>query len=300
MRNHLTGATHLANKQKRSAYRLREEYGASLPEIMVPKPEYFGFDKDYWKRADKETRMKGFEDEEISKQHDTKYFDKIKPKFDQRTYDHGQFKNSTKDLYCEICGVTVATRDVMDNHLKGKEHQRQAKKVERYNCSICNITVPCQNTLDNHMRGKDHIKKERQIMEEQKRLEKQYGSIKLEPGSDEGLRLKELEQENKTLKRRFMEEDYKNKQCIREHGKEDEIRQEILKVEAATERLRLDNEELRLKIRALTEGPIKEEIKKEEEEYTEDRVEFKPKIEVKEEYVEDRVIKVDPDPITID
>ena len=41
----------------------------------MPKPEYFGFDKDYWKRAEKETRMKGFEDEEISKQHDTKYFD---------------------------------------------------------------------------------------------------------------------------------------------------------------------------------------------------------------------------------
>ena len=57
----------------------------------------------------------------------------MKARFDRRQYDHGQFEDSTRELYCELCGVTVATRDVMESHkqVQYTVHTNQTKQSRR-------------------------------------------------------------------------------------------------------------------------------------------------------------------------
>merc|ERR1712130_425608 len=89
----------------------------------------------------------------------------VKAKFDDESYDYGQFKYNEEELYCNICDVWTRSRDQMQAHKEGANHKKKSTKVQRYQCKLCLIEVPCQDTLDNLMKGKDHIKRKMQLGE---------------------------------------------------------------------------------------------------------------------------------------
>lgn len=272
MRSHLDGRPHLAQKQKIADRKLRETYGVGMSDIMTTKKEHFGVDDNYWLRMEGEEKQKMFTgDKKLYEVYDEKRYDRMAARFNRKDYDHGQFKESRTNLYCEVCGVTVATRDVMESHKQGKEHLRQVQQAKRYECKICNITVPCQNTLDSHMRGKDHIKKENQINEEQRRNKRMYGQIKPEPGRDDRKYLESLTSQNEKLKTEWREVVAKNKECIDKHHEEIRSCRELEKLHAEIENLEYEKESLTEKIAQVKlKYPSKTASKKnEDKEYTE-------------------------------
>ena len=139
----------------------------------------------------------------------------------------GQYKFNEKELYCDVCDVWVRSRDQMQAHKDGANHQKKSGKIKRYECKLCLIQVPCEDTLNNHMRSKDHLKREKQLAESRRlRGEEDSGIEGYKTGplemkklnNDEYEELQRLRTENKILKTKV--EDYKRKieKCTREHG----------------------------------------------------------------------------------
>jgi len=226
MTAHIDGRPHLAMKTKISANHIRNGSGLSLLDTVKPDPAFYDNDNKFWIKEEQKTRMRGTKDmkEEADR------LDEMKPKFNKTKYDHAQFSgDNKKDLYCDICGVTVVTRDVMESHKAGKEHIRQANKIERFSCRICLINVPCQDTLNNHMRGKDHIKRVMDV--EQKQQFRRRAEGEEEKTGDSRQELKQLEERNSSLKRTLQELMHKTKQCSRNHAPIEEARKKAIKAQ---------------------------------------------------------------------
>lgn len=63
-------------------------------------------------------------------------------------------------LYCEACGVSVTSEELMREHMQGKKHKYAAKMLEakaesRY-CSACDIAFTGPDQLAEHMKGRKH------------------------------------------------------------------------------------------------------------------------------------------------
>ena len=145
--------------------------GLGYSDLLMPSKEVY--DPDFWNREKGPRRLRP----EQERFRDTKRFDRAEAKFDRDTYPRARL--TVKELHCPDCDVWVRTRDQMQAHKEGKEHQRRTAKVEVFECNLCRITVPCQVTLDNHMRGKDHIKR----AAERREARKARGEI---TGTEEG------------------------------------------------------------------------------------------------------------------
>jgi len=268
MKAHIDGRPHLAMKNKIAANQIRNDSGLSLLDTVKPDPAFYDSDSKFWIKEEQKSRMLGTKD----MKKEAERLDEMKPKFNKTKYDHAQFSGSDrKDLYCEICGVTVVTRDVMESHRAGKEHIRKASKIERFSCRICLINVPCQDTLNNHMRGKDHIKRVQDLEQE-----KQYRRRPEEEGEDTGdtrIQLKQLEDANNTLKRTVKELMHETQECRRNHAPLEQARKKAIQAqreldESREEEKRLLKEIEKLERIAAMAPPVK--VKKKEE-YMEER-----------------------------
>ena len=137
------GKRHLAQKQKHADNMLRKRFGVGLSESMTTKKEHFGVDEGFWLRNEsKDKQQMYYKDPELKRVHDDKRYDLMKSNFKgAKNYDRGQFKENMKDLYCELCGVTVATRDIMESH------KQVCKLVNKYTRVACpNFGHPAQTS----------------------------------------------------------------------------------------------------------------------------------------------------------
>lgn len=66
-------------------------------------------------------------------------------------------------LSCNICDVTVQSKDVLDAHLMGKQHKKKLAQSKnpgaKFRCDLCNIETSDQTGLDMHLQGSKHKKK---------------------------------------------------------------------------------------------------------------------------------------------
>merc|ERR1712130_425607 len=71
----------------------------------------------------------------------------VKAKFDDESYDYGQFKYNEEELYCNICDVWTRSRDQMQAHKEGANHKEEYQGPE-----IPMQTVLDRSTLSGHPR----------------------------------------------------------------------------------------------------------------------------------------------------
>lgn len=164
---HLKGRPHLSQLQRLQDRDVRSITGGrGLSEVLRPDKNRMQYEDNFWDTTRAPVALQPAQKRFL----DEKRLDKIKAKFDSKSYDYGQFKYDEEDLYCEVCDVWTRSRDVMQAHKEGQNHVKRSAKVRRFRCEICLVEVPCQDTLDNHMMGKDHIKREKQLQEKRKKL----------------------------------------------------------------------------------------------------------------------------------
>jgi len=196
MRNHIRGMKHIQEKKTQGIY---------VPGMEIKVEN----DRNFWIKQD--NKLKSQQANRNSLDND---YSKKKSNFKGRRYDMGQFRES---MYCDICGVTVHSRDTMENHIQGAEHKRRAKVPEKFECKLCLIVVPCQNTLNSHLQGKDHIKR---MNEEKLRKERGENTVL---SSDDIEELKQVKLQVKNLQKIFDKLLEKQKKCKTEHKDADTL-----------------------------------------------------------------------------
>lgn len=211
MRGHIRGRNHLQEKKNKGQY---------IPGMNMKVEDN---DRNFWTQQDNKIRIQQASRTTL----DNDYSDK-KSNFTGKRYDMGQFN---KSRYCGICGVTVHSRDTMENHIQGAEHKRRAKKPELFECKICFIRVPCQNTLNSHLQGKDHIKRMKD-----EAIRKQRGENS-ELSSDGIAELKQVKTDVKNLQTIFDKHLEKEKKCKTEHKDADNLTERKKKLENELKRL---------------------------------------------------------------
>jgi len=231
MISHLRGRPHLM-QQKRlrdNEVRMGTMWEKGLDDVLKPDKESLNYDDSFWDRERGPRKLRPEQERFL----DTRRLDMIKPKFDPKGYDYGQFRHKEEEMHCEVCDVWTKSRDIMQAHKEGINHKKKSAKVQRFQCTLCLIEVPCQDTLDNHMRGKDHIKREKEKQEQRRKgvaggEDYEYEDVGYKTGPREMANLvtdserEELEQLRyrvKVLQEKVKEYQKDKANCVRDHGK---------------------------------------------------------------------------------
>ena len=223
MMGHLKGTQHLMQLNRLKDNEVRQASGMQkgLKDVLVPS----GFDQNFWNKERGPRKLRPEQERML----DTSRFDQMPTKFDPSSYDNGQYRFDENELYCSVCDVWVRSRDQMQAHKDGANHQKKSAKIKRYECTLCLIQVPCQDTLNNHMRGKDHLKRAGQLMEQRRQRGEEdagqgiegykTGPLEMQKlNNNQHEELLRLKQENRILKLKVEEYKKKIEKCTREHG----------------------------------------------------------------------------------
>ena len=248
MLGHLKGREHLMQQKRMRDNEVRVARGKGLSDMLRPDQEKMEYDDRYWEREDRERRGRVLLPEQ-ERFLDISRLDTVRPKFNARKYDMGQYKFSEKEMHCATCDVWTKSRHDMESHKAGANHKKKSGRVQRFECTLCvGVVVTCQDTLDSHMRGKDHIKrvaerdKQMQEMKKERGEEEEIvtGGYKTGPRemakltSSEKEELVQLRQTVKTLQDRVKRYQVEKEKCVREHGTQ-EVKELRLKVKKCLE-----------------------------------------------------------------